>query len=70
MMKISKSHKKETCEYTHIAHLEGVVSILYLGYGMCNKWINRCLEKNIQVVLFESPVVQSTIYTIPLLQVD
>jgi len=43
MMKISKSHKKETCEYTHIAHLEGVVSILYLGYGMCNKWINRCL---------------------------
>jgi hypothetical protein len=32
MMKINKFHKKEICKCTHIAHLHGMISILYLRY--------------------------------------
>jgi len=52
-MKINKSHKKEICKYTHIAHLQGVISILYLGY--VTNVSTGVLEQNVEVVLFRSP---------------
>jgi hypothetical protein len=67
-MKINKSHKKVTCKHNHSVHLEGTISILYLGY--VTNVSTGILERNAAVALFQSRVAQSTVYTVPLLQSD